>query len=149
MSTRLSKCHSKDLCMKKSKNIDALVSKMRVVEHLPVMMLNHREIPIMLNVIYSAINEAMYDIKDMKVEDLYAKIAATYLFRVSTAEVKEFNRKEVIETIAVEKERILYSRNRLLESMEFTKITGFEKIDLSPVLEFMHYDLRSSRFSTF
>ena len=60
-------------------------------------------------------------------------IVATYLFRVSSLEVKKFNKASLIEKHGIEQNGIILSKNRLLESMEFTKVTGMEMVNLDPL----------------
>ena len=75
----------------------------------------------------------MLDLDMMNQEELCFKLAATYLFRTTTEEVKKFNKKETIEKISVEKNNILYSKNRLLDSMEFKVVSGMEMVNLDPL----------------
>ena len=75
----------------------------------------------------------MLDLDMMKLEEMSTILAATYLFRTTTEEVKQFNKKENIEKISVECNNILYSKNRLLESMEFKTVTGMEMVNLDPL----------------
>ena len=60
-------------------------------------------------------------------------MVSTYLFRTATAEVKEFNKNSVIEKQGVEIGGILYSKNRLLETLEFRKVSGMEMVNLDPL----------------
>ena len=49
-------------------------------------------------------------------------MALTYLFRKATREVKHFNKEKVIEKIALEQDEILFSKTRLLDSMNFAEM---------------------------
>ena len=69
----------------------------------------------------------------MKQEKMCTMLTATYLFRTTTAEVKQFNKKESLEKISVEYNSILYSKNRILDSMDFKKVTGMEMMNLDPL----------------
>ena len=75
----------------------------------------------------------MLDLDMMKLEEMATILTATYLFRTTTEEVRQFNKKENIDKISVECNNILYSRNRLLESMEFKTVTGMEMVNLDPL----------------
>ena len=75
----------------------------------------------------------MLDLDMMKEEEMCIKLTATYLFRTTTEEVKHFNKKETIEKISVEHNEILYSKNRLIESMEFKLVSGMEMVNLDPL----------------
>ena len=79
------------------------------------------------------VNDNLLNLDMMKLEDLSFTLAATYLFRTTTEEVKQFNKKEKIEKISVESNGILYSKNRILEAMEFKVVTGMEMVNLDPL----------------
>ena len=75
----------------------------------------------------------MLDNELMKEEEYCTKLAMTYLFRTATDEVKKFAKAETVEKIAMESEGILFSKNRLLESMEFKIVSEMEMVDLDPL----------------
>ena len=69
----------------------------------------------------------------MQENESYVKLAATYFFRTASLEVIQFNKKDYIDKISVEQNSILYSKNRLLEGMEFSKVSGMDMINLDPL----------------
>ena len=104
----------------------------------------------------------LLDLDVMFQDEIYLKLAATYLFRIATDEVKKFNKKEFVEKISIEHNGILYGKNRLLEGMEFTQVSGMNLKNLDqlgvntkcPVLDryspisyavaqFIHHELSS------
>ena len=98
-----------------------------------------KKVPAILSVLINQqkntilVNDSLLNLDMMKLEDLSFSLAATYLFRTTTEEVKQFNKKEKIEKISVESNGILYSKNRILEAMEFKMVTGMEMINLDPL----------------
>ena len=66
-------------------------------------------------------------------EEKCTKLAITYLYRTATDEVKEFGKKDMLDKMSIESEGILYSKNRLLDSMEFKVVSGMEMVDLDPL----------------
>ena len=60
-------------------------------------------------------------------------MALTYLFRKATREVKHFNKEKLIDKIATEQDEILFSRNRLLDTMNFAEMGDLGLRDL-PVM---------------
>ena len=75
----------------------------------------------------------LLDLDVMFQDEIYLKLAATYLFRIATDEVKKFNKKEFVEKISIEHNGILYGKNRLLEGMEFTQVSGMNLKNLDPL----------------
>ena len=65
--------------------------------------------------------------------DKYINMALTYLFRKASSEVKHFNSDKSIQKIAVEQDSILFSKNRILDTMNFTEIGELGLSDL-PVM---------------
>ena len=70
---------------------------------------------------------------NMHLQDRCLRLVSTYLFRTTTAEVKEFTKKSILEKQGVEVGGIIYSKNRLLEAVEFQKVTGMEQVHLDPL----------------
>ena len=72
---------------------------------------------------------------EMQEEDFYIRLAATatYLFITATMEVKHFNKKDYLEKIGFEHNGILYSKNRILEGMEFQNVSGMDMVNLDPL----------------
>ena len=56
--------------------------------------------------------------------------AMEYWYRKGTAEVKEFNKQELLSKIAVEKDGILFSRSRIMDGQRFVMTGGFDKDSL-------------------
>ena len=75
----------------------------------------------------------MRNLGSMKEEDFYIRLAATYLFRTATMEVKHFNKKEYFEKIGFEHNGILYGKNRILEGMDFQNVSGMDMVNLNPL----------------
>ena len=75
----------------------------------------------------------MRNLGSMKEEDFYIRLAATYLFRTATMEVKHFNKKEYLDKIGFEHNGILYSKNIILEGMEFQNVSGMDMVNLDPL----------------
>ena len=75
----------------------------------------------------------MLDADMMKEEEKCTKLTITYLYRTATEEVKEFVKAETLKKMSIESDGILYSKNRLLESMEFKVVSGMEMVDLDPL----------------
>ena len=73
------------------------------------------------------------NLDDMHLAEKAFSLVATYLFRVTSLEVKKFNKASVIEKHGIEQNGFLLSKNRLLETMEFNKVTGMEMINLDPL----------------
>ena len=67
------------------------------------------------------LGEAFDDINE---EDISRSL--TYWFQKGTSEVKQFNKKEVIAKLAVEKKGILFSRSRILDGQRFLMAGGFK-----------------------
>ena len=55
--------------------------------------------------------------------DEYFSMALKYLFRKGTAEVKEFNSAEIIQRQMIEKDGILWNKNRTAAGLECTHIS--------------------------
>ena len=72
-------------------------------------------------------------LEDMNLQEKCLKLVATYLFRTTTVEVKEFSKKSIIDKQGVEIGGIIFSKNRLLEALEFKKVTGMEMVNLDPL----------------
>ena len=75
----------------------------------------------------------MLSLDAMRQDETYLKLTATYFFRTATQELKHFQRKEFLNKIAFEHNGILYSKNRILESMEFKSASGMELVNLDPL----------------
>ena len=75
----------------------------------------------------------MADIEVLQFEESCTLLAATYLLRTATEEAKQFNKKEYLDKISVESDGIIYSKNRLIDSMEFKHVSGMEMVDLNPL----------------
>ena len=73
------------------------------------------------------------NLEEMHLQEKCFKLVATYLFRTTTAEVKEFAKQSIIDKQGLEQGGILYSKNRLLEAAEFKKVTGMEMVNLDPL----------------
>ena len=73
------------------------------------------------------------DIEVLQLEESCTLLAATYLLRTATEEAKQFNKKEYLDKIGVESDGIIYSKNRLIDSMEFKHVSGMEMVDLNPL----------------
>ena len=73
------------------------------------------------------------ELSDMKLEEKCFKLVATYIYRKTTAELVEFTKKSAVEKQGHKINDIIYSKNRLLETVEFSKVTGMEMIDLDPL----------------
>ena len=69
----------------------------------------------------------------MITEESCRQLALTYLFRTAALEVKEFVKHDSLLKIAVEANGILFSKSRLLESMEFQKVSRMEMVSLEPL----------------
>ena len=54
-------------------------------------------------------------------------VALEYLFKKGTAEVKEFHKRDFLDKIAVERNGILYSRNRILDGQRLSEAGGLEE----------------------
>ena len=66
----------------------------------------------------------------------------TYLFRKATKEVKHFNKEKLIDKIAMEQDEILFSRNRMLDTMNFAEMGDLGLRDLpvmglKPIYQFL------------
>ena len=75
----------------------------------------------------------MRNLGSMKEEDFYIRLAATYLFRTATMEVKHFNKKEYLDKIGFEHNGILYGKNRILEGIDFQNVSGMDMVNLNPL----------------
>ena len=53
-----------------------------------------------------------------------------YLYKKASNEVKKFNKPELVKKIAIEKDQILFSRNRILDSQRFQVAGGLEEGDI-------------------
>ena len=78
-------------------------------------------------------NAEILDLEEMHLQEKSFRLVATYIFRTTTAEVKEFSKHSILDKQGVELGGIIYSKNRLLESLEFQKITGMEAVSLDPL----------------
>ena len=72
-------------------------------------------------------------VDDLEEDTKIKRIVGTYLMKKATAEVRQFIPKTWIQKHAVEIGGILYSKNRILEGMEFKMTSGFEDIQLDPL----------------
>ena len=70
---------------------------------------------------------------EMIQEESYLKLTATYFFCTATQEVKHFHKAEFLDKISVDNNGILYCKNRLLETMEFTNVSGMDMVNLDPL----------------
>ena len=77
--------------------------------------------------------ESLFNLETMQEEEKYRNLTLTYLFRVATLEAKEFIKPETLDKIAFESNGILYAKNRILETMEFQKVSGMDHIVLEPL----------------
>ena len=66
----------------------------------------------------------------LSISDADISRAMEYWYRKGTAEVKEFNSKELLSKIAVEKDGILFSRSRIMDGQRFVMTGGFDKDSL-------------------
>ena len=73
----------------------------------------------------SFIGDAELDIDD---EDI--SLALEYWYKKGSKEVVQFNKKEMVAKVAVEKESILYCRSRIMDGQRFISAGGFEKNSL-------------------
>ena len=64
------------------------------------------------------------------ITDKFINMALTYLYRKASAEVKKFNGKKVVEKIGVEKEQIIFSKGRILDTMSFAEMGDLNIQDL-------------------
>ena len=74
-----------------------------------------------------------YELQDLQLEESCYKLTGTYLFRKTSSELKEFTKKSIIDKQGHEANGIVYSKNRLLETVEFNKVTGMELVNLDPL----------------
>ena len=72
----------------------------------------------------------MRNLDSMQEEDFYIRLAATYLFRTATMDVKQFNKKDYLEKIGFEHNDILYIKNRISEGIEFQNDSGMGMVNL-------------------
>ena len=72
-------------------------------------------------------------LEELHLEERSFMLVVTYLFRVTSAEVKEFNSKGLVDKHGIEQDGIIYSKSRLLEEMEFKQVTGMEMVHLDPL----------------
>ena len=63
----------------------------------------------------------------------FINMALTYLYRKAAAEVKKFNNKKMLEKNTVEQDQILFSKNRILDTMNFAEMGELGLSDL-PVM---------------
>ena len=85
---------------------------------------------LIVNVETSAVVLDPGSLDDINLEDTAFKLVATYLFRLTSLEVKKFNKAGLVEKHGIEENGITYSNSRLLESMEFYQETRFEMTNL-------------------
>ena len=64
------------------------------------------------------------------VTDKFINMALTYLYRKASVEVKKFNSKKVVEKIGVEKDEIIFSKGRILDTMNFAEMGDLDIPDL-------------------
>ena len=91
------------------------------------------KVPVLLAVTVDNTDGEPLNIDQMHLAEKARGLLATYLFRLTSLEVKEFNKASLIEKHGVEQNGIILSKNRLLENMEFNKVTGMEMISLDPL----------------
>ena len=70
---------------------------------------------------------------NLQLEDKAFAVSVTYLFRIASLEVKQFNKKNLIEKHGTLEEGIIFAKSRLLDHMEFNKVTGMEMVSLDPL----------------
>ena len=75
----------------------------------------------------------MLDEEMMMEEELSGWLTITYLLRTATEEVRQFVKEETLGKISIESEGVLYSKSRILESMEFKTVSGMDMVDLEPL----------------
>ena len=68
-----------------------------------------------------------------EVTDKFINMALTYLYRKASGEVTKFNNQKTVQKIAVEQEQILFSKNRILDTMSFAEMGDLGLSDL-PVM---------------
>ena len=97
------------------------------------------KIPTIFSVATNNANEAIsgekdqLELNDMKLEEKCFRLVVTYLFRKTTKELIEFTKPSIVDKQGHKINDIIYSKNRLLETVEFTKVTGMDMIDLDPL----------------
>ena len=64
------------------------------------------------------------------VSDKFINMALTCLYRKASTEVKKFNGKKFVEKIGVEKEQIVFSKGRILDTMSFAEMGDLNIQDL-------------------
>ena len=85
-----------------------------------------------LPVSYNAVTDQL-SLDEMHLQERCFKLVATYLFRTTSAEVKEFTKKSILDKQGVEIGGIIFSKNRLLETVEFQQVSGMEMVNLDPL----------------
>ena len=73
--------------------------------------------------------------------------ALEYLFKKGTAEVKEFHKSDFLHKIAVERNGILYSRNRILDGQRLSEAGGLEELNIFEDLNINFFSPVLDRFS--
>ena len=103
----------------------------------PILSSPLEKVPTLLTAILPTINpvESLdpHELQDMQLEEVCYKLTGTYIFHKTSAELKEFTKKSIIDKQGHEANGIIYSKNRLLETVEFNKVTGMELINLDPL----------------
>ena len=91
------------------------------------------KVPALLTIAVEPSDKEPLDLDQMHLAERARRLLGTYLFRLTSLEVKQFNKASLIEKHGVEQNGIILSKNRLLENMEFNKVTGMEMISLDPL----------------
>ena len=73
--------------------------------------------------------------------------ALEYLFKKGTAEVKKFHKSDFLDKIAVERNGILYSRNRILDGQRLSEAGGLEELNIFEDLNINFFSPVLDRFS--
>ena len=103
----------------------------------PLLSSHLEKVPTLLTSAVPIINSVQssdpHELQDLQLEEVCYKLTGTYLFRKTSAELKEFTKKSIIDKQGYEANGIIYSKNRLLETVEFNKVTGMELVNLDPL----------------
>ena len=82
---------------------------------------------------YFALSQTVNNAGAAEVTERFINLSLNYLYRKAAAEVIKFNSKKVVEKISVEKNSILFSKNRILDGMSFAELGDLQLSDL-PVI---------------
>ena len=94
-----------------------------------------KKVPTLLTVTVGNAASVMepFSLSEMHLVEKAFALVATYLFRLASLEVKKFNKASLVEKHGIEQNGIIFSKNRLLENMEFNQVTGMEMVTLDPL----------------